>query len=670
MRETVDVGCFRPFCRGLAVVAVGLTCLLLWPLPAGRLTLAATASLGHERLSMPRNSADPTARIDAQIYVKPHRVRMVLSQFTDDLVWLHGMEADERGLFSAEQLRSYYQLHKEFLGSQLHVIDVQGQRLKAVLVEEGPYPFDDALLQEGATEFHLVRRRMEFTYEYESPEVVLDTFTIRHSVVDDNFLYPAELSVDLYQGDSDLPLKGKLRLDAPMTVDLDWEHPVPSLAASDEEKRAWLERQDERLLGVTNFGAVYQWAYLEPRQLRVELLIPLNVLATLFEISGSEPDFLQGGELAATEQRIRKYFSAGNPVSINGQLVPPTIQRVDYFPADQRDFALRTKVERISMANGRVGVSLVYNFRAVPREVTLAWDKFSYALNSVQAYLYFGQEVKTQVFSRQLADNRLQWTNTGEVPEPELVPPVLVRDSDWVDAPGTASAPPLLWLFVCGTGGLVALLVLTVGRRRWSAWCTPTVWVSAVLMVVVGVLLQRWGMGDAAVPQVTTEAGDRATGELLQNVYRAFDFVDEEEIYTALETSVAGGKLRELYLELLQDLQVEEQGGAVSRIESVEVLAVEPVTDDAGKVRPVDLGLAAVADAGSGAWFQRRVRWNLSGLLEHWGHTHQRTNQYQAVLTIADRAGQWKVVDLAVESQMAGVSQPRPGRFRPARSDE
>lgn len=612
-----------------------------------------------------RTSADPTARIDAQIYVKPQRVRMVLSQFSDDLVWLHGMEADEQGLFSAEQLRRYYDLHKKFLGDNLHVIDVQGQRLSAVLVEEGPYPFDDALLQEGATEFHLVRRRMQFTYEYESP-AVLDIFTIRHSVVDENFLYPAELSLDLYQGESDLPLKGKLRLDAPMTVDLDWENPVPSRAASDDEKRAWLERQDERLLGVTNFGAVYQWAYLEPRQLRVELLIPLNVLATLFEISGSEPDFLQGAELAATEQRIRKYFSAGNPVSINGQVVTPTIQRVDYFPADQRDFALRTKVERISMANGRVGVSLAYNFREVPREITLAWNKFSYALNSVQAYLYYGQEVKTQVFSRQLADNRLVWTNAGEVPEPAPVRPRVVQTSDWVVGPTAAASDRRFWLVIAGIGVLLIVAAVVFGRRQLSEWSMSPVLVAAAVTVLLGGVLQRFS--SSSTPTVAVEAGDQAASELLRNVYRAFDFVDEAEIYAALETSVAGAKLRDLYLELLQDLQVEEQGGAVSRIEAVEVLSVEPVDGAVSAETLEKLGLAA--GPGSGAVFRRRVKWNLSGLLEHWGHTHQRTNQYQAVLTIADQAGQWKLVALAVESQAAGVSQPRPGRFRPARSGE
>ncbi|MDP1564258.1 MAG: hypothetical protein Q8M16_23005 [Pirellulaceae bacterium] len=603
---------------------------------------------------------DPASRIDAKIYVTKHRVRMVLSQFADDLVWLHGMEANEQGLFPAEQLRENYELHKKFLSQHIQVIDVHGQRLSAVLVEEGPYPFDDPLLKDGATEFHLVRRRMNFTFEYNSPDLPLETFTVRHSVVDENFLYPAELSLELFQGESDLPLKGKLRLDTPMTVDLDWDSPVPTQNASDAEKLAWLSRQDERLLGVTNFGAAYLWAYVEPRQLRVEFLIPLNALATLFEIESADSDFLQRDEMAAAEQRIRKYFSTGNPVAINGQAISPEVQRVDFFPADQRDFALRRTVERISLANGRVGVSFSYPYRDVPREISLAWDKFGYGLSSVQGYLFFGQEVQTQVFSRQLADNQLRWTNSGAMSEPEPVQAIVVDQNDLIAA--VFPLPKLVLL--SAASGIVALLIgwWVRGGGRWVV----------VASALVGLGLS-WGLGwttreiwfGSMPPIVRPESGDAAAKQTMTNLYRAFDFVQEAEIYTAMEQSVAGGKLRELYLQLLRDLQVEEQGGTVSRIESVEVLNVsEPLV---GTAAQLEIGVP-FGDGSSGAVFQRRVQWKLQGLLEHWGHSHQRTNHYQALVTIADHAGQWKMVDLVIESQSTGAVQPRPNRFRSSRS--
>jgi hypothetical protein len=643
-------------------------CLVSAPLlaGAGEVATAIHSSIESGRWVGLPNSAeatrvDPTARVDAKIYVTRQRVRMVLSQFSDDLVWLHGMEADAQGLFSAATLQEFYQLHKQFLGDRIQVLDAQGNRLSAVLVDEGPYPFDDQLLRDGATEFHLVKRKMQFTFEFASPHEELGTFTIKHTLVDENFLYPAELSLELFQGESDLPLKGKLRLDAPMTVDLDWESPVPALQASDEEKRAWLERQDQRLLGVTNFGAVYLWAYVEPRHLRVEVLVPLNVLATLFELESQDPEFLQATEMVAAEERIRRYFSAGNPVRINDQTIAPIIQRVDFFPADQRDFALRRSVERISTANGRVGLSLLYPYREVPREIGLSWDKFSYALNSVQAYLFFGAEVQAQVFSRQLADNRLVWQNQGAVREPEEVVARAVTDSDLLAADPPAASPLLLII-----AGVVVCLLGMIATWHRGTWVAMTGGGAAGLTTVGLIWLLTPWWSPATRPSVAPAAGDQIAQHVLKNVYRALEFVREEEIYAALAKSASGEKLRELYLQMLRDLQVEDQGGAVSRIESVEIVAVESLEDDpAGRNRQPTVSSPPTA---SGALFQRRIRWNLSGLIEHWGHSHQRTNQYQAIATIVDDAGQWKIVDLNIESQAMGTTQPRPNRFRPAGS--
>lgn len=612
-------------------------------------------TIGAEtRMPSTTNANDPTARIDAKIYVGKHRVRMVLREFSDDLVWLHGMEPEDNGLFSAKQLREYYDLHRIFLSERIQVVDVNGQRLTGVLVDEAPYPFDDDLLQAGATEFHLVKRTMGFTYEFESPDVPLDVFTIKHQVVDDNFLYPAELSIELFQGESDLPLKAKLRVDTPMTVDLDWEQPVPALNASDEEKRAWLERQDQRLLGVTNFGAVYLWGYVEPRHLRVELLVPLNVLGSLFEIASEDPDFLSIQEMKQTDEKIRQYFSKGNEIRINDELVAPVIQRVDYFPADQRDFALRREIEQISLANGRVGISMLYPYRSLPTKIEVSWDKFSYAMNSVQGYLFYKDQVQTQLFSRQLTDNRLIWENPGDLTVPAKLEPLEVDRDNLRQESQVWGAYE--WSVMC-------LGLVVAGLLSWRTAKT-TLWGGAILGVLtLGLMwLGGWYMQSSFVerpaPMVAENVATSIASQLLERIYRSFDFVEEREIYEALEQSVAGPQLRDLYLQLLRDLKMEEQGGAISRIESVQVIEAMAVDGDQPRSirgwQPVD---------GSGAKFRCRLRWNLAGLVEHWGHSHERTNQYQAVGTIVDHEGRWKLVDLSIESQETGTTKPRPSRF-------
>jgi hypothetical protein len=81
---------------------------------------------------------------------------------------------------------------------------------------------------------------------------------------------------------------------------------------------------------------------------------------------------------------------------------------------------------------------------------------------------------------------------------------------------------------------------------------------------------------------------------------------------------------------------MQEQGGAVSRIRQVSILTEqnEPLPDpDAGKERDP-------------RGFARRCRWNVSGTVEHWGHIHQRTNQYEALFVVEPLAGAWKITDL------------------------
>ena len=58
---------------------------------------------------------------------------------------------------------------------------------------------------------------------------------------------------------------------------------------------------------------------------------------------------------------------------------------------------------------------------------------------------------------------------------------------------------------------------------------------------------------------------------LLTNVYRAFEFRNEEDIYDKLAISVTGEQLTEIYLESRRSLEVENRGGARAQVEEVDV---------------------------------------------------------------------------------------------------
>ena len=113
---------------------------------------------------------------------------------------------------------------------------------------------------------------------------------------------------------------------------------------------------------------------------------------------------------------------------------------------------------------------------------------------------------------------------------------------------------------------------------------------------------------------------------LLHNVYRAFDFREEETIYDTLAHSVSGDLLTQTYLETRRGLELASQGGARAKVQEIEMLEVESETEGSG--------------------FRATSTWNVAASVGHWGHIHQRRNQYIAELTVEPVDGVWKITSL------------------------
>ena len=118
---------------------------------------------------------------------------------------------------------------------------------------------------------------------------------------------------------------------------------------------------------------------------------------------------------------------------------------------------------------------------------------------------------------------------------------------------------------------------------------------------------------------------------LLQNTYRAFDFRAEEDVYDKLAVSVAGDLITDIYLQSRQRLVMEEQGGARAKVQDVQLLdAVQTGSPDRRQR------------------FTFQCAWRITGTVNHWGHSHQRRNQYDAMITIQPVGRAWKIVALDV----------------------
>jgi hypothetical protein len=130
-------------------------------------------------------------------------------------------------------------------------------------------------------------------------------------------------------------------------------------------------------------------------------------------------------------------------------------------------------------------------------------------------------------------------------------------------------------------------------------------------------------------PQMTEKDAVAVLNSLLKNIYRSFDFREEEDVYDRLATSVSGDLLSEIYLQNRKSLVVTQAGGARARVKAVEILAVD--------VKPL-------VDHPLGRLFH--ASWTATGTVGHWGHIHTRKNQYEANISVQPLGGAWKITDL------------------------
>jgi hypothetical protein len=414
----------------------------------------------------------------------------------------------------------------------------------------------------------------------------------------------------------------------PFTVRLSWENPPLSVDASEEEWEKWLAQQREETLGITSYSSVYSFIYIEAREVRHEILVPLVTLESSVLIARDDDAFLSLEEQDAAYDQISAYFKSGNPVEINGEQVPAEVERLDFFGLDFKDFAQQAERRQVSTANARVGIILRYPAKSPPESVKVTWDRFNRHIWSVQSIIYAFEDVSRKTFSRFGSERVFEWSSPGRAQLPEIAPVrvQVLEPRNW--------RVPLVTL--CCLLAIPAVLVL---GRGWNVSARARGAIVGALLIVG---LATWNTARVTLPvgpslvAIDGQEASRVFEKLHHDVYRSFEFGDENQIYDALACSVSGELLEQLYLQIRKGLEMQEQGGAISRIREVKLLD--------GKL----LETSSEADQ---ARFGYECNWTVNGTVEHWGHIHSRTNKYAAQFTVAAIEGEWKITDVEVLDQ-------------------
>ena len=178
------------------------------------------------------------------------------------------------------------------------------------------------------------------------------------------------------------------------------------------------------------------------------------------------------------------------------------------------------------------------------------------------------------------------------------------------------------WLML----GLSLLLLLYIVRSRKSGNGLPGV---ALTAFAICALLAVFLIHENRQSRLNPERLHALVGDLLHNVYRAFDYRGEERIYDVLAQTASGDLLTDIYLETRRGLELASQGGARVKVKDIEMLESSLV-------------------GSQGDSLTVESRWKVSGSVGHWGHIHQRINAYHARLEISEIEGAWKLTGLEI----------------------
>lgn len=556
--------------------------------------------------------AHPVSVTSAYIEIRERTISLEVEVLAEDLVMFYDLETDSSMHYPGEGLRTLAESHKAFVLKHLHVLDAEGRELPKRITDADLSEIPESGIYYDELMTYWMTYRIEFSFEG-NPEVI----TLMQDFGGEDPAVPSEVTIQVFH-------KG-VRIDSLMlehgefqAIALNWDQSWGNIADDPAAvRKAYAERKEE-LLGVTASANLYSFAYLERDGLRHDVLIPLNLLDEWVPLDRAEASRLTVEEQHALRGRLEAFFAEQNEVNFDGQPVEPQIKRLTFYGAKPSDYGAKPPEQTVPIIGGRLGVAYHFPAREPPRRMEFTWRAFG-PVSSIDTRFFAPDSEAGVIQEIRSWDKSFSWegdpgaahtTTLAELPEPPE--PQVVR----IPAASVAVGGIGLLLFLSGCFPRLSRQRMLQGTAILGL--SPFLW-------TVGQLEINRGVPQEAIPHQQAVTDIFAT--LQGNVYRAFERRDETAIYDALVESVAGPLLESFYLEVIRGLRMEDLGGGVSRVDTIEILETEV---EAGESTPH-------------ASFTLAASWNVSGTLEHWGHIHSRTNRYRAQFHIEGLEEGWRI---------------------------
>ncbi len=544
----------------------------------------------------------------AEFYVADDGITLELEIGLNDLNGFANLQPDEIYERLGHAPKPWVERLELFFTEDLIIADADGVPLPGRILEMGaeprvqrdPITGEPLPVADDAEPEYTINARLHYPFD-EKPHSLAFMLSPRMAGVSIGFVvYHKGVSVNDFR-----------YLTVSQILTLDWADP-------------WYSAFDARPLRRQYFTPMNGFIYVEPYEVRKEIIARPKDLQYWIDLGldGREtiPIEMQPGLL----QDVAAFLAEHHPMTIDGEPVESELARINFLERNLRTSRVIDPPEELDVNAAMIGAIFVYPTDGIPQKVTMEWDLFNERIQRVAASAVDPLGPMPSYLEPDF--NVLEWENFIKVnvmpTMATILPPptTLERVLHWLRWVLLAFAVFAAWQAVSARKQTtVALAVLGIAAAAGSFW-----------------MARGAGFND--------EKANDVVGGLLHNIYRAFDFRDEEQIYNVLDRSVTGDLLTDIYLETRRGLELASQGGARVKVKNIELLELD----------------AEPADDGG---FDATATWNVAGSVGHWGHIHQRINQYQAALNILPVDGEWKLtgLDILLEKRLP-TGPPPPGQ--------
>lgn len=356
---------------------------------------------------------------------------------------------------------------------------------------------------------------------------------------------------------------------------------------------------------------IMSYLSVEPFEVRHEILVNVGAALELIGMEdtwmGSMPEEIQ--ELA--KEQLLDLFEKSNRTLIDSKEVKPVLTLIDFVTLGATGVFIRPEPVRESLGDGIIGITLVYETETLAKDISINWDLFTKDIEQIEATTVDPFGGATMIITPE--NNALEWKQSMsgyEVPKVEEIA---------IEKPKLPVVSFILFI--------IAIVLLILSGKKYRTTSIILVGIALVIYPFI-----RFSMNITFINQwkPSAERSTKIIDGLLTNVYRSFDYRNEEAVYDRLAISVMGDQLAQTYIEQRKGLEIENRGGASAKVNDVDVLKIHNVI------------------AGEHSDYGIETSWTINGSVSHFGHMHYRQNRYRAIIWIAPDEGNWKIREMEI----------------------